>query len=105
MHSTVLVHPRSKIDPVVDLMHGIEVPDPYRWLEQQDAPQTRKWVEDQTAYTRAYFETIPWRERIRTEVEKLLEMKRVISEPWSVLGRFFCLKRRPQSEQPAIVMR
>jgi prolyl oligopeptidase len=105
MHSAVSVQPPSKIDPVVDFMHGIEVTDPYRWLEQQDAPQTRKWIEDQTAYTRAYFEVVPGRERIRTRVEKLLEMKGVISEPWSVSGRFFCLKRQPGSEQPAIIMR
>jgi prolyl oligopeptidase len=104
MHSAVLVHPPSKIDPVVDFVHGIEVADPYRWLEHQDAPQTRKWIEDQTAYTRAYFEAIPGRERIRTRVEKLLEMKEAISEPWSVSGRFFCLKRHRQSEQPAIIM-
>jgi prolyl oligopeptidase len=105
MHSAVLVHPPSKIEPVVDFLHGIEVTDPYRWLEQQDAPQTRKWIEDQTAYARAYFETIPGRERIRTSVEKLTELKNMISEPWNVSGRFFCLKRLPQSEQPAIIMR
>ena len=105
MHSAVLVHPPSNIDPVVDFMHGIEVTDSYRWLEKQDAPQTRKWIDDQTAYTRAYFEAVPGRELIRTRVEKLLEMKGVISEPWSVSGRFFCLKRQPQSEQPAIIMR
>jgi prolyl oligopeptidase len=105
MRSAVFVHPPSKIDPVVDFTHGIEVTDPYRWLEQRDAPQTRKWVEDQTAYTRAYFEAVPGRERIRTRIEKLLEFKGVISEPWSVSERFFCLKRPPQSEQPAIIMK
>jgi prolyl oligopeptidase len=105
MSSAVLVHPASAIDPVVERIHGIEVTDPYRWLEEQDAPKTRKWIKDQTAYTRAYFEAVPGRERIRTRIEKLLESKGVISEPWNVSERFFCLKRQPKSEQPAIVMR
>jgi prolyl oligopeptidase len=105
MRSAVFVHPPSKIDPVVDFMHEIKVTDPYRWLEQQDASQTRKWIEDQTAYTRAYFEAVPRQEWIRTRVENLLELKSVISEPWSVSGRLFCLKRQPRSEQPTIIMR
>jgi prolyl oligopeptidase len=105
MHSAVFVHPPSKIDPIFDCIHGIQVTDPYRWLEQQDAPQTRKWIEDQTAYTRAYFEAVPERERIGTRVEKLLQFKGAISEPWNVSGHFFCLKRPPQCEQPAIIMR
>jgi prolyl oligopeptidase len=105
MRSAVFVQPPSKTESVVEFLHGIEVTDPYRWLEQQDAPQTRKWIEDQTAYTRAYFEAVPGRKRIRTRIENLLELKGVISEPWNVSGRFFCLKRQAQSEQPAIIMR
>ena len=29
---------------VVDLHHGVHVPDPYRWLEQGDASDVREWV-------------------------------------------------------------
>jgi prolyl oligopeptidase len=105
MHSAVFVPPPSKAEPVIEVLYGIEVTDPYRWLEHQDAPQTRNWIEDQTEYTRAYFDAIPERERIRARLEKLLELKGVISEAWNVANRFFFLMRRSQREQPLIVMK
>jgi prolyl oligopeptidase len=96
--------PPTHIEPVTEILHGVEVTDPYRWLEDQNSPQTRKWLEEQAAYTRAYFDAIPDRERIRTRVRELLSHKEVISEPWNVGDRYFFLKRQAGAEQPAIVM-
>lgn len=54
---------------------------------------------------RAYFDAIPGRERVRARVERLLELRGNISEPWSVGDRFFFLKRQEHREQPVIVTR
>jgi len=97
--------PQTPIEPVTEVLHGIEITDPYRWLEDQNSTRTRKWLEEQTAYTRAYFDAIPDRERIRTRVAELLALKEVISEPWNVGDRYFFLKRQEGWEQPVIVMR
>src|SRR5260370_22035180 len=97
--------PLTSIDPVTEVLHGVEIVDPYRWLEDQNSPATRKWIEEQTAYTRAYLEAIPDREQIRTRVEELLALKEVISEPWNVGDQYFFLKRQNNGQQPAIVMR
>jgi prolyl oligopeptidase len=43
--------PETRIDTVVDTIHGETFPDPYRWLEDQDAPETRAWLAAQLAYT------------------------------------------------------
>jgi prolyl oligopeptidase len=97
--------PSTPVEPVTEVLHGIEITDPYRWLEDQNSSRTRKWLEDQAAYTRAYFAAIPDRERIRTRVRDLLALKEVISEPWNVGDRYFFLKRQEDREQPVIVMR
>jgi prolyl oligopeptidase len=97
--------PLTPVEPVTELLHGVEITDPYRWLEDQNSPRTRKWLDEQAAYTGAYFATIPDREHIRKRVGELLALKEVISEPWNVGDRYFFLKRQEDTEQPAIVMR
>jgi prolyl oligopeptidase len=86
------------------MLHGVPVTDPYRWLEDQNSPRTRKWLEEQTEYTRAYLDSIPGRKRIKQRVEELLAVE-TISEPWKVGHRYFFLKRTAFQEQPSIMMR
>src|SRR6266436_969655 len=96
--------PPTPVEPVTDVLHGVAVTDPYRWLEDQNSTRTRKWLEEQVTYCRAYLDAIPGRERVRTRVEELLAVE-VISEPWKVGDRYFYLKRAPYQEQPSIVVR
>ena len=94
MPPAVAAPPPTQVEPVTETLHGVEVTDPYRWLEDQNSPRTRAWIEEQTAYTRAYFDAIPGREQIRERVRELMAFKEVISEPWNVGDRYFFLKRQ-----------
>ena len=105
MSPAVVAPPPTQVDPVTETLHGVEITDPYCWLEDQNSPRTRVWLEEQTAYTRAYFDAIPDREQIRERVRELMAFKEVISEPWNVGDLYFFLKRREDKEQPVIVMR
>jgi len=105
MPPAVAAPPPTPVEPVTETLHGVEVTDPYRWLEDQNSPRTRAWLEEQTAYTRAYFDAIRGREQIRERVRELMAFKEVISEPWNVGDRYFFLKRLRDREQPAIVVR
>jgi prolyl oligopeptidase len=105
MPLAVSAPPHTPAEPVTETLHGMEITDPYRWLEDQNSPRTRKWIEDQASYARAYLDAIPGREQIRCRVEDLLVLKGVLSEPWNVGDYYFFLKRQQQSEQPVIVMR
>src|SRR5216684_4072238 len=105
MPPAVVAPPHTHAEPVTETLHGVEITDPYRWLEDQNSPRTRAWIEEQTAYARAYLDAIPGREQIRERVRELMAFKEVISEPWSVGDRYFFLKRREDREQPVIVMR
>jgi prolyl oligopeptidase len=46
-------YPPARADDLVETLHGVPVPDPYRWLEEAGSPETRAWVEAQNALTRS----------------------------------------------------
>lgn len=46
-------YPPARRDGTVEVLHGVEVADPYRWLESADADETRAWVDAQNALTRS----------------------------------------------------
>ena len=70
MAHVVEAPPLTPSDPVTEVLHGVEIVDPYRWLEDQKSPATQKWIEEQTAYARSYLDAIPDREVIRGRVER-----------------------------------
>src|SRR6266478_648150 len=96
--------PPTPIDPVTEVLHGVSVTDPYRWLEDQNSLRTRQWLEEQSAYTHSYLDALPGRARIRNHVSDLLSIVPV-AEPWNVGNRYFFLRRHEDNEQPVIVMR
>lgn len=59
-----------KLD-VVDTYFGTQVPDPYRWLEDDNSLDTKAWVEAQNKVTFNYLEQIPEREQIKARLTKL----------------------------------
>jgi prolyl oligopeptidase len=96
--------PHSTVQPVTDILHGVPVTDPYRWLEDQNSPETRAWIEAQTTYARSYLDGIPGRERMRERVRELLDVESFDS--FLKAGtRYFFRKRLPGQEQPSIYFR
>ena len=53
--------PTTRQDNVQEIMHGVTVTDPYRWLEDQASPETRTWINTQNAYTHALLDSYPGR--------------------------------------------
>ncbi len=104
MHQLMMTPPHSTLEPVTDVFYGVSVTDPYRWLEDQDSPRTRAWIEEQTHYARAYLDSIPGRERIRERIREFLTVETYDSLQ-KVGSRYFFRKRLPDQEQPCICMR
>src|SRR6266850_4198523 len=53
--------PMTRVESVADDLHGVAVPDPYRWLENGGSDEVRRWVEAQNRYTRSFLEARPGR--------------------------------------------
>jgi prolyl oligopeptidase len=96
--------PRTRQESVTNVMHGIPITDPYRWLEDQNCPQTRAWIEEQTSYARTYLDGIPGRDRVRQRIREFLSVETYDSLQ-KAGNRYFFRKRLPTQEQPCIYMR
>ncbi len=66
-------YPTTRTADQVDTYHGTQVADPYRWLEDDNSPETAKWVEAQNAVTFAYLDKIPYRAQLRARLERLYD--------------------------------
>lgn len=104
MPKLAVAPPYSPVEPVTDIMHGIPVTDPYRWLEDQDSPRTREWLQAQHEYARSYLDSVPGREVIRGRIRELLDVETYDSVQ-KAGQRYFFRKRLPRQEQPCIYFR
>jgi prolyl oligopeptidase len=104
MHACLNPMPFSEREPVTEILHGVPVTDPYRWLEDQDSPRTRTWIAEQMRYARSYLDAIPGRDRIRKRIREFLAVETYDSLQ-KAGDRFFFRKRLPNQEQPCIYMR
>jgi prolyl oligopeptidase len=66
-----LVYPNSRIVEQTDNYHGTLVPDPYRWLEDVDSPETLEWIKQQNELAFSILEKIPQRDAIRKRLTEL----------------------------------
>lgn len=94
----------ARRDEIVETLHGIEVADPYRWLEDQESAETRAWIEAQDATTRAFLEQTPQRPEIR---QRLTELARIdsVGMPTVRHGVYFFSKRKADEELPIFYRR
>ena len=95
--------PTTRRDAVVDTLHGVDLPDPYRWLEDQQAPETRAWIAAQNDYTNAYLARFKGREAIVKRAGELMRVD-VVGMPTIRGTRFFFSRRLAAQDLPTLCM-
>src|SRR3954467_13523817 len=81
-------YPPTQQTGQVDEYHGVKVADPYRWLEDDNAAETKAWVEAENKITFAYLEQIPERKAIKERMTRLWNYERY-GVPFKEGSRYF----------------
>jgi prolyl oligopeptidase len=79
---------------VVDTLHGVAIADDYRWLEDQEAPETRAWIVAQNAYTEQVVGASPLRDRIRARLTELMDREDIGDVETIGDHQYFTMRRR-----------
>ncbi|MBD0330550.1 MAG: S9 family peptidase [Thermoleophilia bacterium] len=96
--------PESRVEQVRETLHGVEVADPYRWLEDTESDEVRRWTADQNAATEAALAAVPFRGAIRGRLDELLRVG-LLEVPRVAAGRAFFLRREADRDQSALYVR
>ncbi|MBN2072144.1 MAG: S9 family peptidase [Candidatus Krumholzibacteriota bacterium] len=101
---TVPRPPVTRKDNVVDTLHGIEIVDPYRWLEDQESAETRAWIKAENEYTHSILDQLPGRKELVERLTALMKIDR-IGIPTVRGNRYFLSRRSADQDQFVIYMR
>src|SRR5580658_7040601 len=85
-----LPYPQAPTSGQIDDYHGTKIADPYRTLENADAPSTLKWIEQENALTSSWLAKLPGREKIRTQLTDLWNYEK-FSQFYKASGHYFYL--------------
>ncbi len=96
-----LQYPQAKKVDHTDTYFGVKVSDPYRWLEDENSPETRQWVEEQNKVTFAYLEKIPFRQQVKQRLEKIFDYPKY-SAPFRKGEYFFFSKNEGLQNQSVL---
>ena len=75
--SQKITYPTTEKIPVVDTYFDTEIVDNYRWLEDDNAQETKEWVKEQNNTTFSFLEKIPFREELKDRLEQLWDYEKV----------------------------
>ncbi|MBE9374474.1 S9 family peptidase [Saccharopolyspora sp. HNM0983] len=92
-----LTYPPAQRDDIVDDLHGRQVADPYRWLEDPDDPRTAEWSAAQDELAAARLDAVPGRDAAAERLHSLLSAGSVSAPVWRC-GRAFFTRREPGQE-------
>jgi len=97
--------PATRVDDTVDTVHGVRIPDPYRWLEDGGSAEVRAWTEEQNAHTRGLLDARPGRAALRDRLASLMSIG-TVAPPAVRGGLYFHMKREGAGQnQPVLYVR
>lgn len=86
-----LTYPETAKVDTVDVYFGTQVPDPYRWLENDTSAATAAWVEAQNKVTDAYLSQIPFRDALLKRLTDVANYEKM-GTPFKKHGKYYFFK-------------
>lgn len=105
--------PTTRAEPVTEVLHGVEITDPYRWLEGDNSdpdnqgavtPEVTVWTDDQNSYTRSVLDSLPGRKALEDRLRPLMEVGS-ITRPVVRGDHYFYTRREGDQNQPVLYLR
>ncbi|HUG84073.1 MAG TPA: prolyl oligopeptidase family serine peptidase [Euzebya sp.] len=96
-----MTHPPTRRDDTTDTLHGTQVTDPYRWLEDQESAEVADWVAAQAAHADRHLSQLPQRDAIRAQLAAIWDHPRV-GVPWRRGERWFQQRNTGLQEQSVL---
>ena len=84
-------YPETKKVDTTDTYFGVEVADPYRWLEDDNSEETKAWVIAQNEVTFNYLHEIPFRQKLIDRLTEIYNYERY-STPFKKGKKYFFFK-------------
>lgn len=94
-------YPPTRTSDAKDTLFGTDVPDPYRWLEDEKSPEVRAWMDAQDRVTRDYLKALPGRETLVKRLRELYYLDSV-SAPLHRGNRYFYTRRHADREKSIV---
>lgn len=94
-------YPPAQRQDIVDDLHGHQVADPYRWLEDAESPETKRWLAGQDDLFHTQVDDLPGRDWLRTRMAALLGAGNVGAPVWRGERQFF--SRRTAEQEHAVL--
>lgn len=95
--------PASPTKPAAGTLHGVTVSDPYRWLENAQAPAVQAWIKAQNAHTEAVLAAMPDGKAMTERVQQLAITSTTRSSPLLAGGTLFYMQETPPQPQPQLM--
>jgi prolyl oligopeptidase len=94
-------YPPAQRQNITDEIHGHVVPDPYRWLEDPDSDETKRWQTAQDDLFKQTADALPGQRRLRERITELLGAGHIGTPVWRGERRFFM--RRTAEQEHAVL--
>jgi prolyl oligopeptidase len=94
-------YPDAPRQDITDVIHGQQVADPYRWLEEPDNERSRAWLEAEDELYRGYADRVPGRDQFAVRLTELLSAGEVSAPSWRG-DRQFYTRREPGQEHAVL---
>ena len=96
--------PATRSDDTADVLHGVTVRDPYRWLEDESSPEVQAWMKAQDDYARGELAKLPGRAELEQHLNQLFYYD-AISAPQHHRGRYFYTRKHADKEKAIVYWR
>ena len=96
-----IVYPKTDKENVIDTYFGVDIVEPYRWLENDTSKATSAWVKAQNKVTNDYLAQIPFRNELKKRLTSLTNYPKYGS-PIKKNGQYYFLKNNGLQNQSVL---